>query len=424
MNIEHRSAAFFGWILALGMAAALPGAEPAPASPPKAPDPDRIGPPPIEAPTPAAGQPSPSTPQVPRPTGLVPPRPVQPTPLAAVAGKKPHFEPFIPSKDYQPPIILIPEPKYDFGKVYKGEVVTKRFEIENRGGASLMIQKVRPSCGCTLVNETTMDKVIPPGGKGGFELKIETSRLGVGKQSKYADVSSNDPKNPQARVTIQGEIEAMLKVDPENPRIQTVRGTGEAKTDITLRCTQPEMKVLNARSQSGRLVLELKETQPSSAYALGVKTNYGPKDTQSYFTEIIQVDIQVGERRMTQDINLAVQVKDRIDTNPRMVYFRKNDFQTLKDKGTPAVKTVDLKAALDEPYAFKITETKLDTTDAFFTVKVEPVKDGREYRLVVSVDKMPDLSKDPNQKSLKGNITVLTNDPQMPEIAIRCVAFF
>src|SRR5262249_39927517 len=107
-----------------------------------------------------------------------------------------------------------------------------------------------------------------------------------------------------------------------------------------------------------------------------------------------------------------------------MVYFRKNDFQALKDKGTPAVKTVELKAALDEPYAFKIKETKLDTTDPFFNVKVEPVKDGREYKLAVTVDKMPDMQKDPKQTSLKGNITVLTDDPQMPEIQIRCVAFF
>ena len=248
-----------------------------------------------------------------------------------------------------------------------------------------------------------MDKVIAPGGKGGFELKIETSRLGVGRQQKYADVSSNDPKQPQFRVFIQGQIDSLFKVDPEQPRIQTVKGVGQGNLSLTLTKAIPaEVKVLGAKSQSGRLLVDLKEVQAGTTYKIDVKTNYGP-----------------------QDIPITVQVKDRIDLNPRSVYFKRTDFQPLKDKGTPVEKVVEMKAALDAPYAFKVLNTKVEDPDNVFKVKLEPVKDGREYRVVVTIDKLPPLPEDQKvQKSAKGNITLTTDDPLMKEISLRCIAFF
>jgi len=366
---------------------------------------------------------SPSAPQVAAPKG------------PAVAGQAPinrqqHFAPVLPPKNYQPPVLFIDQPKFDFGDVIKGEVVTHRFEIENKGGSPLIVQKVKPSCGCTLVDEATMDKVIAPGAKGGFELKIETSRLGVGRQQKYADVASNDPKQSQFRVFIGGKIDSLLKVEPEMPKIHTVKGRGPGTTEITLtKNITGDMKVVGAKSQSGRLLVDMKEVQPNSLYKLAVTTNYGPKETQSYYNEQIQIDVQMGERKLTQEISLPVQVKDRIDITPRSVYFKRTDFQALKDKGTPVVKAVDLRPSVEEPYKFKITNTKLDDPDSFFKVNLETLKDGREYRLNVTVDKLPPETpaadgKPAASKSMKGNVTLTTDDPMMPEIVIRCIAFF
>jgi hypothetical protein len=392
--------------------AAPAGAPAAPAggtAPAKAPagDPNRIGPPAIEAPS---GQPA---------VAPVPGPGATPNPNA----KKPHFEPFIPPKDYAPPVTLIEQPKYDWGTVYKGEVVTHAFEVWNKGGSALVIQKIRPSCGCTLVNDAASDKVIQPNQKGSFELKIETSRLMTGQQSKYADVSTNDPKSPQTRVFIQGKIESLLKVEPESPKIETIRGKGQGTLEITLtKNAQGEVKLLGAKSQSGRLNVDMKEVQPGSIWKLHVQTNYGPKDTQSYFTETVQLDVQVGERRMPQDVSMTVIVKDRIDLDPRVISYRKADFDALKSKNQPATRTVRVRTLLPDPYKFKIVNTKIDDPDNFFTYKIEPVQDGREYRLVVTVEKLPTLGKD--QRSMKGNITIQTDDPEMAEVSIRVLAFF
>ncbi len=400
-------------ILAIFCLRASPAAEENKTAPALRP-PAVIGPPVIDEATPPAGPSATTT-----ASGTLAPKVASPT------DRKPVFAPLLPGKDYSPPILHIEQPKHDFGDVYKGEVIIHKFEMENKGGSPLIVQKVKPSCGCTLVSEAAMDKVIAPGGKGSFELKIETSRLAVGRQSKYADVQTNDPKSPQSRVFIQGKIDTLLKVDPEAPKIQTVKGMGEGKTILNLaKSSQTDLKILGVKSASGRLILELKETGPAS-WQIAVGTNYGPKETQSYFTENIQVEMQIGEKRMTQEIMLTVQVKDRIEITPRSIYYKRTDFQPLRDKGTPAVKIVDLKSALPEPYKFNISDIKLDDPDKFLKVTKEAVKEGREYRLTISVDKVPESAQDQKvQKSLKGNITILTDDELMKETSIRVIAFF
>lgn len=401
-------------------------------------DADLIGPPPIEinpaarpaaAPAPQQGNPLVITPQQGNPAkpGALPaavqPAGARPQPAGA---RKVNFAPLLPTGDYSPPILYIDQPRYDFGDVYKGEVINHRYELENRGGSPLVIQEVKASCGCTVVD--MMEKVISPGRKGGFELKVETSRLPVGQQQKYADITCNDPKQSKFRVFIQGKIDSILKVEPEAPKIQTVKGVGQGSTEITLtKNAQAELKVLSARSQSGRLLIDLKEKQPGSVWTLLVKTNYGLKDVQNFFTEQLQLEVQVGaERKMVQEILLTVQIKDRIEIAPRSLYFKRTDFQPLRDKGTPVMKTVDIKSILDN-HAFQITNLKVEDPDNVFKVTKETVKEGREYRLVVTIDKLPPEPADQKpqvQKSLKGNITITTDDPMMQEVNLRCIAFF
>jgi len=400
----------FGWFLALVFAGSIAAGE---ADSPKAkanPNPDRIGPPPVEKPSTARSV-----------TGRA-----RTVGVPIVPSKKVRkFTPFIPPANYSPPIIFVPQPRFDYGTVYKGETVQHRFVFENRGGAPLLVKNVRASCGCTVINQASMDKVLAPGATGGFELRIETSRLRAGRQSKYADITTNDPKAPSTRVYIQGNVETILRVQPTNPKIVSVRGAGIAETEITLTKTvQEDVKILEAKSKTGRLVLTLKEVQPGTIYKLLVKTNYPKEVTQSYFSEHVDLSLQVGERKLDQNFYVSVQLKNRIETNPRMVYFRRTDFQPLKEKGTPAKKLVTIKAALEEPYNFKITSFKADSPDPFFKINVEPVKEGREYHLTVTVDKLPEIPTTQRYKSLKGNIKLLTDDETLPEINLRCVAFF
>mgnify|MGYP001824248516 FL=1 len=53
---------------------------------------------------------------------------------------------------------------HDFGTITEGEEVTKIYTFKNSGEAPLIIENVRPSCGCTAPNWTKTP--IPVGGTG------------------------------------------------------------------------------------------------------------------------------------------------------------------------------------------------------------------------------------------------------------------
>ena len=81
----------------------------------------------------------------------------------------------------------------DFGQVKDGEKVRLVFELMNTGDADLLVQNVKPSCGCTTPNYDK--KPIRPGKKGKIEVEFDTSGR-TGKQRKTVMVTTNtEPPN-------------------------------------------------------------------------------------------------------------------------------------------------------------------------------------------------------------------------------------
>lgn len=80
---------------------------------------------------------------------------------------------------------------HDFGEVVEGQKVTHRYTFTNAGTNPLIIQKVRPSCGCTSPSYTT--EPVPPGGKGYVDLQFDSANKN-GETRKSAQVIANtDP---------------------------------------------------------------------------------------------------------------------------------------------------------------------------------------------------------------------------------------
>jgi hypothetical protein len=52
----------------------------------------------------------------------------------------------------------------DFGKITEGQKLEVSFRFINSGNKPLVIQKVQPSCGCTVADQP--NEPIPPGGEG------------------------------------------------------------------------------------------------------------------------------------------------------------------------------------------------------------------------------------------------------------------
>ena len=83
--------------------------------------------------------------------------------------------------------------EHDFGQLQEGEKVVHVYEVQNTGKTDLVLQEVRPSCGCTTPRYEK--KPIRPGKKGTIEVVFDTKGR-LGKQRKTITVVTNtEPPN-------------------------------------------------------------------------------------------------------------------------------------------------------------------------------------------------------------------------------------
>ncbi|GAB4133495.1 MAG: hypothetical protein Fur0041_05740 [Bacteroidia bacterium] len=92
----------------------------------------------------------------------------------------------------------------DFGTIKQGSEAIREFHFTNTGKAPLIISGIKGQCGCTSIPDSWPKTPIPPGGKGSFQVKYDTS-IRVGLFEKKITVSSNATV-PSIDVRIKGNV--------------------------------------------------------------------------------------------------------------------------------------------------------------------------------------------------------------------------
>jgi len=105
-------------------------------------------------------------------------------------------------RDGDGPRAVIPVTSFDFGDVYRGEVIYYPFIIRNAGKSDLLIKDFIPTCGCETVE---WDRVIPPGKEGQAAVEINTSTQS-GNIVKLATIKTNDPDLPSMALTLNANV--------------------------------------------------------------------------------------------------------------------------------------------------------------------------------------------------------------------------
>ena len=109
------------------------------------------------------------------------------------------------------PKIVCDEPTFNFGEMDNSLDVEHIFTVRNEGNLTLEIARVKPSCGCTVVN--TSQTSVPPGES--TEIKARLSLRGrMGPQHKTIFVESNDPATPNMTLLLEGTAISELQVTP------------------------------------------------------------------------------------------------------------------------------------------------------------------------------------------------------------------
>lgn len=109
------------------------------------------------------------------------------------------------------PIIMSPEPVFDFGERDSEEKVSHDFIVKNTGDEPLQITDVKTTCGCTVAKPEV--NTLAPG---------EETKVGVtfnlkgkqGAQDKKITVLTNDPATPQYFLELKGTALALIMMEP------------------------------------------------------------------------------------------------------------------------------------------------------------------------------------------------------------------
>jgi hypothetical protein len=98
--------------------------------------------------------------------------------------------------------IAFEEVSYDFGKIKEGDVVKHKFKFTNTGTNDLILENVKPSCGCTALDWPK--DPIAPGKSAEIEAQFNSSGKS-GAQMKYITITLNSAERLE-RITFTGEV--------------------------------------------------------------------------------------------------------------------------------------------------------------------------------------------------------------------------
>lgn len=222
------------------------------------------------------------------------------------------------------------------------------------------------------------DRTIPPGGEGKITLELRTKGY-QGRMNKSARVMTNDPKNPQMTISMQGNIWAPIDLKPRYVQLRGIVGD-EIKQVVHVQAKKKEPLTVKLESVSvpDKVTAELEETDKGRTYKLTVKnkvkeeTTYGGQITLSTnYPEKPQIVIRISGN-----------VRATVEARPRTVSFGR-----LSQERVAQAKTGDRFArrpvtiVLNKGNDLKINKAELEKS--LFKAVVTVLTPGRTVRVFV-----------------------------------------
>ncbi|MGQ9591124.1 MAG: DUF1573 domain-containing protein [Planctomycetota bacterium] len=349
------------------------------------------------------------------------------------------YRPLPPPADFSPGLLEVDNADFDWGGVMEGEKVRHDYVLRNVGGSPVTIERVQPSCGCTLGAKP--NEPILPGKTGIVTLEINTRRFS-GHVKKSASIVSN-AKNSPLTVYIGGNVETVYSIEPPNPTISVVKGNPPQTAKVTVRRNPNAKKqfAVKAVRPEGKVVqASLAEVTPGELYEITLSADVGD-DQRKYFYERVALAVEVDGKSMDSDFQVSIPVKERIEAQPKTaIYFNRTETQTLRQPGAqPLSKSVEIVSLGGPDHRFQVTGVVAappapapGTPQAsapnpsppaagpsqYFETKVEPVEPGKRYKLTVLMKKLPEG----NLRSIRETLKVETDDPAVPDVPVTVMA--
>ena len=168
---------------------------------------------------------------------------------------------------------------FNFGDVYKGEVISQIFIIKNEGDAELKLTDFKSGCGCEV---TSWDKSIPAGQQGNATLEVQTVSQS-GEIVKTATLYTNDPERPSIVFTLtanvlsgaptrQGRYIGPVFVSPDSRGALYASAGKKASTEFSITADNKPVKILRVEGATQHFASRIEAVEPGRRYKLIVES--------------------------------------------------------------------------------------------------------------------------------------------------------
>jgi hypothetical protein len=150
---------------------------------------------------------------------------------------------------------------YDFGSIAKGAVVTHNYWLENLGTDTLIITKIKPTCGCTSTRKAGF--AVPPGERSTIDIVFDSGKFN-GRVTKSIKVESNDVMNPYLDLRFKATINnplLLLEYSPLKVDFQNIpaRKQGKVTVNVTNIDTTASKLIIVEKPSDRFLISDLKK---------------------------------------------------------------------------------------------------------------------------------------------------------------------
>jgi hypothetical protein len=180
---------------------------------------------------------------------------------------------------------------WDFGSIPKGAIVLHNFVLKNVGTDTLIINDVKPTCGCTTA--PLSDSTVAPGDEAKITATFNTKNFN-GRVTKQIYVDSSDPIKPYLKVIFSATINNPLLTIVPSP---TEADFGTVKIGVP---AQLKITITNDDKSNADLTI-VEESYPSAVKASLSKTSIAPKGTTELVLDLLP---QSQAKSMTQSLTL------------------------------------------------------------------------------------------------------------------------
>lgn len=314
------------------------------------------------------------------------------------------------NKHHDIPAAVVDKTSIVFTTVQRGETISEIFAVRNVGGIPLIIEKVefsRPGM------KIKVKQTIAAGESTEAIISWDTHRISGDVEGEVL-LYLNDPLQPQILLTLSGRIQAPISVVPR-PAFYISQFAGEqTEKSVLIQNNQDKIvKITRIEPLGDHFTANVQEEKPGKTFRLTVKVAKETKPgryreallahTDDEHNPNIHIEVNILVKAdvfvIPEDLDFGRLSKSELTANPALLEFTEQIVVITRREG-----------------AMKITSIESDLQ--FLTTQIEPTTAAQRFRLDVAID-----PKNQPLGPISGMLTLLTSDPEFPQIKIPVKGF-